>query len=107
MVAAGAAARCEVEIAYAIGVARPVSIHVETFGTGAYSDQALVEAVRELFDLRPGRLIDLFGLRSPIFTPLSAYGHLGRNDLELAWERTDRAEDIRAFLKEYGQSRSR
>ena len=107
MVAAGAAARCEVEIAYAIGVARPVSIHVETFGTGAYSDQAMVGAVRELFDLRPGRLIDLFGLRSPIFTPLSAYGHFGRDDLELPWERTDRAEDIRAFLQEYGQPRSR
>ena len=107
MVAAGAAARCEVEIAYAIGVARPVSVHVETFGTGVYSDQALVEAVRELFDLRPGRLIDLFGLRSPIFTPLSAYGHFGRDDLELPWERTDKAEDIRAFLQEYSHTRSR
>lgn len=104
IVAAGVATRCEVEIAYAIGVARPVSIHVDTFGTGKYSDETLVQMVRELFDLRPGHLIERFHMRFPIFTPLSAYGHFGRDDLDVAWEHTDKTEDIQAYFNDFSQA---
>ena len=87
IVASGAACRCEVELAYAIGVARPVSVHVDTFGTGTVSDDAFVDMVQSLFDLRPARLIELFDMRSPIQAALSTYGHFGRSELDVGWER--------------------
>ncbi len=95
IVAAGLARQCEVQLAYAIGVADPVSILVNTFGTGTVADDALVEAVRKVFDLRPAAIIRDLGLRRPIYRPLAAYGHMGREDLGVAWEKTDRAEALK------------
>ena len=89
IVAAGLARRCEIQLAYAIGVAEPVSLFVDTFGTGKYSDEALAEAVRAVFDARPAAIIAQFDLRRPIYRQLAAYGHFGRTDLDLPWERTD------------------
>ena len=91
VVAAGLAKRCQVQLAYAIGVARPVSVRVDTFGTGAYPDIALEAAVEKTFDLRPAAIIRDLDLRRPIYRPLAAYGHFGRTDLDLPWEHTDRA----------------
>ena len=96
IVASGLATTCEVQIAYAIGVARPVSLMVDTRGTGKVSDAVLTEAVRDLFDLRPGAIIDRFQLKRPIYRQVAAYGHFGRVDLDLPWERTDMAEALRA-----------
>ncbi len=96
MVAAGLAQRCEVQLAYAIGVAQPVSIMVDTFGTGTYPDDLLAQAVRAVFDLRPAAIIHQLGLRRPIYRQLAAYGHMGRTDLAVSWEATDRAEALRA-----------
>ncbi len=98
IVAAGIADRCEVQLAYAIGVAHPVSIMVDTFGTGRVSDEEIVSAVTELFDLRPAAIIDQLDLRRPIYRSVAAYGHMGREDLDLSWERTDRVEDLRRRL---------
>jgi len=95
IVAAGLAERCEVQLAYAIGVAHPVSIMVETFGTGVMDEEALVRLVRENFDLRPAGIIRELDLRRPIYRPIAAYGHFGRLDLDLPWERTDKAESLR------------
>ncbi len=92
LVAAGLADRCEVQLAYAIGVAQPVSIAIDTFGTGAVSEERLVELVRENFDLRPAGIIKMLDLRRPIYKQTAAYGHFGRTDIELPWEQTDRAE---------------
>ncbi len=92
VVAAGLADRFELQISYAIGKAHPVSVMVETFGTGKVSDEAIEAAIRETFDLRPGAIIDLLDLRRPIYRQTAAYGHFGRNDLDLPWERTDKAE---------------
>ena len=99
VVAAGLAKRCEVQIAYAIGVARPVSVMVETFGTGSVSDEALSIAVQKVFDLRPASIIRDLELRRPIYEPLAAYGHMGREDLNVPWEKTDRAQALREALK--------
>ncbi|OIQ62062.1 methionine adenosyltransferase [Neomoorella thermoacetica] len=96
VVAAGLADRCEVQVAYAIGVARPVSISVETFGTGKVSDDRLVELIRAHFDLRPGAIIRDLDLRRPIYKAVSVYGHFGRPDLDLPWERLDKVEALRA-----------
>ncbi|MDN5325607.1 MAG: S-adenosylmethionine synthetase [Moorella sp. (in: firmicutes)] len=96
VVAAGLADRCEVQVAYAIGVARPVSISVETFGTGKVSDERLVELIRAHFDLRPGAIIRDLDLRRPIYKAVSVYGHFGRPDLDLPWERLDKVEALRA-----------
>ena len=96
VVAAGLARRCEVQLAYAIGVARPVSILVDTFGTGEVSDEALSGAISRTFDLRPTAIINALDLRRPIYRQLAAYGHMGREDLGISWERTDRAEALRA-----------
>ena len=96
VVAAGLACRCEVQLAYAIGVARPVSILVDTFGTGKVSDEALSGAIRRTFDLRPTAIINALDLRRPIYRQLAAYGHMGREDLGVSWERTDRVEALRA-----------
>lgn len=95
VVAAKLANRCEIQVAYAIGVAHPLSINVETFGTGRVEDAQIVELVQDHFDLRPGAIIRDLGLRRPIFQQLAAYGHFGRDDLDLPWERTDRAEALR------------
>ncbi len=98
IVAAGLAKRCELEIAYAIGVAQPVSVLVDTFGTGLVSDEALSAAVSRVFDLRPSRIIDYLDLRRPIYTPVAAYGHFGRDDLDLPWEKTDKIEALKNSL---------
>ncbi|MCR2821777.1 methionine adenosyltransferase [Lederbergia panacisoli] len=95
IVASGLADRCEVQLAYAIGVAKPVSISVDTFGTGTVSEEVLVEAIRKNFDLRPAGIIRMLDLRRPIYKQTAAYGHFGRTDLDLPWERTDKAEAIR------------
>ncbi len=95
IVAAGLADKCEFQVAYAIGVAHPVSIMVETFGTGKVEEQELVNLVRQHFDLRPAAIIKELDLRRPIFRKVAAYGHFGRNDLDLPWERTDKAEALR------------
>ena len=96
MVAAGLADRCEVQIAYAIGVARPVSVMVQTFGTGKVSDAVIEEAVNKVFDLRPGAIIDQLDLRRPIYRKTAAYGHFGRELPEFTWEKTDKAEALKA-----------
>ena len=99
VVAAGLARRCQVQLAYAIGVASPVSVLVETFGTGTVSDAALGEAVQKVFDLRPSAIIRDLDLRKPIYRQLAAYGHMGREDLGVKWEITDRAEALKAAVK--------
>ena len=96
IVAAGLARRCELQLAYAIGVAQPVSILVDTQGTGLLPDDALEQLVREQFDLRPEAIIEMLGLRRPIYRQTAAYGHFGRTDIDLPWERTDRADALRA-----------
>ncbi|MCY7475666.1 methionine adenosyltransferase, partial [Paenibacillus larvae] len=92
IVAAGLADKCEVQLAYAIGVARPVSINVDTFGTGKVSEEKLVELIRKHFDLRPAGIIKELDLRRPIYRQTAAYGHFGRTDVDLPWERTDKAD---------------
>lgn len=98
VVAAGLARRCEVQIAYAIGVARPVSVLVDTEGTGTVPDDRLAEAVCAVFDFRPAAIIDQLDLRRPIYRSLAAYGHIGREDLGVAWEKTDKADALRRYL---------
>ena len=101
VVAAGLADRCEVQLAYAIGVARPVSVYVDTFGTGRIGDGALEEMIDKLFDLRPAAIIDKMQLRRPQYRALAAYGHMGREDLDVAWERTDMVDALRESAKVY------
>jgi S-adenosylmethionine synthetase len=96
VVAAGLAGRCEIQISYAIGVAEPTSVSVDTFGTGAVPDRAIERLVREHFDLRPYGIVKMLDLLHPIYARTAAYGHFGRDDVELPWERTDRAEALRA-----------
>lgn len=98
IVAAGLADRCEVQLAYAIGVAHPVSIMIDTAGTGKVSDQLLTEAVRANFDLRPAGIIKMLDLRRPIYKQTAAYGHFGRTDVDLPWEKTDKVEALQAFV---------
>ena len=98
IVAAGLAKRCQIELAYAIGVARPVSVLIDTFGTGAVSDEALSAAVEKVFDLRPTAIIRKLDLRRPIYRQTAAYGHFGRTDIELPWERTDMTQALKAAL---------
>ena len=98
IVAAGLARKCQVQLAYAIGVAHPVSVMVETFGTGKVSDERLEQAVRKVFDLRPSAIIRDLDLRKPIYRQLAAYGHMGREDLGVSWEKTNRVEAIKAAL---------
>ncbi|MEA4988025.1 MAG: methionine adenosyltransferase domain-containing protein, partial [Anaerovorax sp.] len=95
IVAAGLADKCEIELAYAIGVAKPVSILVETFGTGKISEEKISELVEKHFDLRPAAIIRDLDLRRPIYRKLAAYGHFGRTDIDLTWEKTDKAEILR------------
>ena len=98
VVAAGLASRCQVQLAYAIGVARPVSVRVDTFGTGTVADARLEEAVDKVFDLRPAAIIRDLDLRKPIYRQLAAYGHFGREDLGVAWEKTDRVDALKSAL---------
>ena len=98
IVAAGLADKCEIQLSYAIGVAHPTSIRVETFGTGRLSDERLVEIIRENFDLRPAGIIRMLDLRRPIYKQTAAYGHFGRNDLDLPWERLDKTELLKKYL---------
>jgi len=98
IVAAGLADRCEIQLSYAIGVAEPTSINVDTFGTGKLSDDKIVEIVRENFDLRPAGIIKMLDLRRPIYRQTAAYGHFGRNDLNLPWEAVDRADALKKYL---------
>ena len=99
VVAAGLADRCEVQLAYAIGVAKPVSVLVDTFGTGKYDDAIIAKAVAEVFDLRPAAIIEMLDLRRPIYKQLAAYGHFGREDLGVAWEKRDKAEALKAAVE--------
>ena len=98
IVAAGLADKCEIQLSYAIGVAYPTSVMVDTFGTGKLSDEKIVEIVRENFDLRPAGIIKMLDLRRPIYKQTAAYGHFGRNDLDLPWEKLDKAEDLKKYL---------
>ncbi|MBQ8741821.1 MAG: methionine adenosyltransferase [Clostridia bacterium] len=98
VVASGIAKKCEVQLAYAIGVARPVSVMVDTFGTSVYSNETIADAIVDLVDLRPAAIIERFDLRKPIYAQLAAYGHMGREDLGVAWEKTDIASDIKKAL---------
>ena len=98
LVAAGLASRCEIQLSYAIGVARPTSVMVNTFGTGKLSDEKLTDIVRDTFDLRPAGIIRMLDLRRPIYKQTASYGHFGRNDLDLPWERLDKADALRAYL---------
>jgi S-adenosylmethionine synthetase len=94
IVAAGLARRCEIQLAYAIGVAHPLAVHVETFGTGVIPDERIEALIREHFDLRPGSIITDLTLRRPIYRPTAAYGHFGRSDLDLPWEHTPHADAL-------------
>jgi S-adenosylmethionine synthetase len=96
VVAAGIATRCEVQVAYAIGVARPVSMMVETFGTAQVDPEKLPELLHEIFDLRPAAIIERLDLRRPIYRNTAAYGHFGRSDRDFTWERTDQAVELKA-----------
>jgi S-adenosylmethionine synthetase len=98
IVAAGLAEKCEIQLSYAIGVAQPTSIMVDAFGTGKMANEKLVEIVRENFDLRPAGIIKMLDLRRPIYRPTAAYGHFGRDDLNLPWEATDKAEVLKKYL---------
>ena len=98
IVAAGIADRCEIQLSYAIGVAQPTSIMVDTFGTGKLSEDKIVELIRENFDLRPAGIIKMLDLRRPIYKQTAAYGHFGRTDLDLPWEKTDKAEELKKYL---------
>mgnify|MGYP002715395980 FL=1 len=99
IVAAGLAHKCEVQLAYAIGVAQPVSINIETFGTSDYTETALIAAVRANFDLRPAGIIKMLDLQRPIYKQIAAYGHFGRTDVALPWEKTDKVQALQDFLK--------
>jgi S-adenosylmethionine synthetase len=98
IVAAGIADQCEIEVAYAIGVSRPVSVVVNTNGTGKISDEAITTLVTDNFDMRPAAIIKQFDLRRPIYKQTAAYGHFGRNDIDVPWEKTDKAEMLRAKI---------
>ena len=98
IVAAGLASKCEVQLAYAIGVAKPVSVMVDTFGTGTIAEEKISEIVNKVFDLRPAAIIDTLKLRAPIYRQLAAYGHVGREDLDVQWEKTDKVDAIKALV---------
>ena len=100
VVAAGLAERCEIQLAYAIGVAHPVSVMVETFGTGKYSDEVISEAVNTVFDLRPAAIIKALDLRKPIYRQVAAYGHMGREELSLPWENTNKAKELIGYFSQ-------
>lgn len=99
IVAAGLARKCELQLAYAIGKAEPVSIRVDTFGTGTLSDDALAELTGKVFDLRPAAIIEQLQLRRPIYRQVAAYGHMGREDLDLPWEKLDKVDELKQALQ--------
>ena len=99
IVAAGLADKCEIQLSYGIGVAHPTSVMVDTKGTGKLSDEKLVEIIRENFDLRPAGIIKMLDLRRPIYKQTAAYGHFGRNDLDLPWEKLDKVDLLKAYLQ--------
>ncbi|MBR2854588.1 MAG: methionine adenosyltransferase domain-containing protein, partial [Clostridia bacterium] len=99
LVAAGLADQVEIQLSYAIGVAQPTSVMVQTFGTGKLSDEKLTEIVREHFDLRPAGIIKMLDLRRPIYKATAAYGHFGRTDVEFPWEKLDKVDELKAYLK--------
>ena len=101
IVAAKLARKCEIQLAYAIGVAKPVSVMVDTFGTGVLSDDKIADAVANVFDLRPSAIIDNLQLRRPIYRQTAAYGHMGRTDIDLPWEKTDKTEDLKKYLTKF------
>ena len=103
IVAAGIAEKCEVQLAYAIGVAEPVSVSVDTFGTGRFDNEKVVIVVRELFDMRPAAIIRKLELDKPQYRLLAAYGHMGRTDLDVKWEKTDMAEELRLAIGAAGE----
>ena len=98
IVASGLADRCEIQVSYAIGVAEPTSISIDTFGSGKLSDDKIAELVREHFDLRPKGLIEMLDLKRPIYRRTAAYGHFGREEADFTWEKTDKAEALKAAL---------
>ena len=98
IVAAGLAKKCEIQLAYAIGVAKPVSVMIDTFGTGKVSNEKLAEMVNKVFDLRPAAIIDTLNLRNPIYRQTAAYGHMGRTDIELPWEKTNKVDELKALI---------
>ena len=99
IVAAGLAKKVEVQLAYAIGVAHPVSVRIDTFGTGSFSESKLQEAVRKIFDLRPAGIIQMLDLKRPIYRQTAAYGHMGRTDIDLPWEKLDKVDALKAAVK--------
>ena len=99
MVAAGLADKCEIQLAYAIGVAKPVSIMVDTFGTGKLADEEIADIVDKHFDLRPAAIIRDLDLRRPIYRQTAAYGHFGRRDVDLPWEHLDKVDELKAYVK--------
>ncbi|MGN1118459.1 MAG: methionine adenosyltransferase domain-containing protein, partial [Acutalibacteraceae bacterium] len=99
IVAAGLADKCEIQLAYAIGVAKPVSVMIDTFSTGKISDEKLSEIVNKVFDLRPAAIIDTLKLRQPIYKELSAYGHVGREELGVQWEKTDKVDELKKLAQ--------
>src|SRR5699024_6482186 len=103
IVAAGLAYQCEIQLAYAIGVAHPVSIMVDTHGTSKVSEDLLVEAVRNVFDLRPAGIIEMLNLKRPIYRQTAAYGHFGRTDVDLPWEHTDKVEALKTYVSEHAE----
>ena len=96
--AAGLAKKAEVQLAYAIGVAQPVSVRIDTFGTGVVAESKLQEAVRQIFDLRPAGIIQMLDLKQPIYRQTAAYGHMGRTDIDLPWEKTDKVQALKEYL---------
>lgn len=106
IVAAGLADKCEVELAYAIGVAKPVSVMVDTFGTGKLDDEKIADIVNKVFDLRPSAIIDRLDLRKPIYKNVAAYGHMGREDLGVSWEKTDMVDEIKSICN-YSKQKAR
>ena len=101
LVAAGLCKRCLIQLAYAIGVAKPVSVCVDSYGTATVPDELLEQAVEAVFDLRPSAIIRRLDLRRPIYRQLAAYGHMGRTDLDVAWEKTDRIEELNAYVQQH------
>ena len=100
IVAAELADKCEIQISYAIGMAKPISVFVDTFGTGKISDKDIIKIVKKVFDMRPAAIIETLSLREPIFQQTAAYGHFGRTDVELPWEKTDKTKEIKNLVKE-------
>ena len=98
IVAAGLAKKCEIQLAYAIGVAKPVSVMVDAFGTSEYTNEQLVNAVNKVFDMRPAAIIESLNLRRPIYRQTAAYGHMGRTDIELPWEKTDKVDELKNIV---------